>query len=40
MDELDVSEIQDAYKKMDNCFETALKVMKSRSDFYVRKKDG
>ena len=39
MEELDVSEIQEAYKKMESCFEAALKVMKSLSDFYIRKQD-
>ena len=39
MEELDVSEIQEVYKKMENCFEAALKVMKSLSDFYIRKQD-
>ena len=39
MEELDVSEIQEAYKKMESCFEAALKFMKSLSDFYIRKQD-
>ena len=39
MEELDLWEIQEAYKKMENCFEAALKVMKSLSDFYIRKQD-
>ena len=39
MEELDVLEIQAAYTKMENCFEAALKVMKSLSDFYIRKQD-
>ena len=32
-------EIPKAYKKIENCFEAALKVMKSLSDFYIRKQE-
>ena len=39
MEELDVSEIQEAYKKMESCFEATLEVMKSLSEFYIRKQD-
>ena len=39
MEELDVSEIQEAYMKMESCFEATLEVMKSLSDFYIRKQD-
>ena len=39
MEELDVSEIQEAYKKMESCFEAAFKDLKSLSDFYIRKQD-
>ena len=39
MEELDGLDIQEAYKKMEHCFEAALKVMKSLSDFYIRKKE-
>ena len=38
-EEQDVSEIQEAYKKMESCFEATLEVMKSLSDFYIRKQD-
>ena len=39
MEELDVLEIQEAYKKIESCFEATLKVIQSLSDFYIRKQD-